>query len=58
MHMEQVCKLWKIMELYIKIKTTSSSGILNTIFFIIVVIYCYLKRENYKVLKFYKSNFS
>lgn len=50
--MEQVCKLCKIMELYIKIKTTSSSGILNIIFFIIVVIYCYLKWDSEKASDF------
>ena len=49
--MEHVHKLWKM-------KTSSSSGILKTIYFIIVVVYCYLEREIYKTLKFYRNNFS
>ena len=50
MHMEQVYEQWKngkntvVLE-YIRLDIT-------------IVIYCYLERENYKVLKFYMNNFS
>ena len=45
MHMEQVYKQWK------KWKKYSSSGIYKTRYYN-DSIYCYLERENYKVLKF------
>ena len=32
-------------------KVTRSSDIFKTIYIIVVIIYCYLKRENNKVLK-------
>ena len=54
MYIEQVYKQtnkqWKI-------KITSSSGILKTIY-LNGSFYCYLERENYKVLKFHRSNSS
>ena len=37
--MVQVYKPWKM-------KTASSSGIIKTIYIVMVVIYCYLEREN------------
>ena len=49
--MEQVYKLYKM-------KTVSSCGILKTMYDNDVkgVIYCYLERKNYKVLKFRTNN--
>ena len=54
MHTEQVYKLWKI-------KTTSSSEILKTIYghgSYLLLLERNFGRENYKVLKFHRNNFS
>ena len=54
------CKLkciWHKYTNYKKLKVTSSSGIFKP-YIIIVVIFCYLESENYKVLKFHVNNSS
>ena len=51
MHKEQVCKQWKNGK-YIAVLVYIRLDVLMT------VIYCYLKKENCKVLKFHMNNFS
>ena len=48
--MKQVCKLWKI-------KVTSSSGILKTLIYHIVIEH-FLERENWEAFKFHLNDFS
>lgn len=49
--MEQVNKQWK---------NGKAIAVLQYIrlYFIMAVVYCYLEKENYKVLKFHMNNFS